>query len=87
MSRRFGPKGNTHPSVGKPCPACQKPFAAGDYTTIVVLGPGDDPEARERRDDGRAYNAVAVEVHFDCAAAEYRDETGAPQPPVEDRAS
>lgn len=62
----FGPKQEDHPSVGRPCPACKVPFAAGDYTTLVALGPGDDPEARERAVAGRVYNAVAVEVHFAC---------------------
>lgn len=65
--RRFGPKTEDHPSVGNECPACHNPFAAGDYTTLIPLGPGDDPEAQERAREGRAYNAVAVEVHFACA--------------------
>lgn len=69
---RFGPKAAGHPSVGRECPACHQPFAAGDYTTLVPLGPGDDPEGRQRRDEGRAYNAVALEIHWDCAAEEYR---------------
>lgn len=41
--------------------------AAGDYTTLVTLGPGDDAEARERRDAGRPYNAIASEIHWDCS--------------------
>lgn len=72
MSRRFGPKAADHPGVGEKCPACHVPFAAGDYTTLVPLGPGGDEEARERRDAGRVYNAIALEVHWDCAASEYR---------------
>ena len=67
MSRRFGPKTVDHPSVGEPCPACKVPFAAGDYTALVVLGPGDDAEAQKRRDQGRPYNAVALEVHWACS--------------------
>lgn len=49
--RKFGPKTEDHPSVGKPCQACGNPFKAGDYTTLVavVVGP----------------NAHAVEVHWD----------------------
>lgn len=62
----FGPKRADHPGVGQPCPACKAPFAAGDYTTLVTLGPGDDDEARGRAVAGRAYNAVALEVHFAC---------------------
>ena len=68
--RRFGPKAADHPSVGKPCPACQKPLAAGAFTTLVPLGPGDSEEARERARAGRPYNAVAVEIHWSCATGE-----------------
>lgn len=65
--RRFGPKQAGHPGIGVECPACHQPFIEGDYTTLVLLGPGDDPEERKRRDEGRPYNAVAVEVHWDCS--------------------
>lgn len=73
MSRRFGPKEADHPSIGRDCPACRAPFREGDFTRLVPLGPGDDPEARERARAGRPYNAVASEVHDECAAEEYRD--------------
>ncbi len=73
MSRKFGPKSEDHPSVGKECPACGKPFKAGDYTTLISLGPGDSSESRERRDTGRAYNAVAAEVHWECSTQETTD--------------
>ena len=65
--RKFGPKLAIHPSIGTPCPACQVPFIEGDYTTLALLGPGADKEARKRCADGRAYNAVAVEVHWECS--------------------
>jgi hypothetical protein len=65
--RKFGPKSEGHPGVGKPCPACQVPFKVGDYTTLVTLGPGDDPESQEKAKRGLAYRAVAVEVHWACA--------------------
>jgi hypothetical protein len=74
MSRKFGPKLATHPSVGTPCPACKIPFVAGDYTTLVALGPGDSAEARQRYAEGRAYNAVAVEVHWGCSAQQEEEE-------------
>lgn len=67
MTRKFGPKLSNHPSIGKPCPACGKLFKEGDYTTLVALGPGNDLEAQERAKQGRPYNAVAVEVHWDCS--------------------
>jgi hypothetical protein len=68
--RRFGPKTADHPSVSRECPACRQPFAVGDYTTLIALGPGDDPDAQERARDGRPYNAVAAEVHWACATGE-----------------
>lgn len=43
------------------------PLAAGDYTTLIPIGPGNDPEARERAKEGRPYNAVALEIHWECA--------------------
>lgn len=68
--RKFGPKPDDASSIGNPCPACRKSFKAGDYTTIVSLGPGDDPEEQAKARTGRAYNAVASEVHFACATGE-----------------
>ncbi len=65
--RPFGPKSTNHPSVGELCPACKLPFKAGDYTTLIALGPGVDEESQERCKEGRPYNAVAVEVHWKCA--------------------
>ena len=67
MSRVFGPKNAGHPGIGVECPACHVPFKEGDFTTLVTLGSGDDPEAQERAAQGRPYNAVALEVHAACA--------------------
>lgn len=67
MSRKSGPKQADHPSVGEKCPACKKPFKAGDYTTLVCLGPGDDEEARWQRDEGRPHNVVSLEIHWECS--------------------
>lgn len=74
MGRAFGPKGADHPTIGRPCPACHVAFAPGDFTTLVALGPGDDPDAQERAREGWAYNAVAVEVHYTCATGEVAPE-------------
>jgi hypothetical protein len=49
------------------CAACKKQFRVGDETTLVTLGPGDDPEQQERARAGRPYDAVAVVVHWSCA--------------------
>ena len=64
--RIFGPKTARHFSCGQPCPACHIPFAVGDYTTLLALGPGDDQEMQTRAREGRWYNAVAIEVHLAC---------------------
>jgi hypothetical protein len=64
---KFGPKSPDHPSIGEICKACNKPFVTGDFTTLIALGPGDDTEAQVRAREGRPYNAVAIEIHFDCA--------------------
>lgn len=69
-ARKFGPKNADHPGVGNPCPACHIAFAEGDYTTLVMLGPGDDPEQRDKARLGLVYTAVAVEVHWSCATGE-----------------
>jgi len=68
--RKFGPKSKDHQSIGYPCNACNEDFEEGDYTTIIALGPGTDPEARKKAREGRPYNAVAVEVHWACATGE-----------------
>jgi hypothetical protein len=68
--RKFGPKRLDHPSIGKKCPACEQPFKAGDFTTLIPLGPGGDPESREKCKDGKSYNAIALEVHWACATGE-----------------
>jgi len=70
FSRKIGPKTADHPSVGKPCPVCQEPFAAGDWTVLVPLGPGNDPEEQAKARAGRFYIAVAIEVHWACATGE-----------------
>lgn len=64
---RCGPKPADYSADGAPCAACRKQFRAGDYTTLIFLGPGDDADAQERARQGRPYNAIAVEVHWACA--------------------
>jgi len=68
--RKFGPKTKDHPTIGRECPACGKPFKEGDYTTLISLGPGDNKDARKRRDEGEAYNAIAMEIHWECSQKE-----------------
>lgn len=67
--RRFGPKTADHPSCNNPdstCPACGEMFQAGDFTTLVTIGPGTDEEEQQKAREGRAYNAIAVEAHYAC---------------------
>lgn len=49
------------------CPGCNKMFRMGDILTLITIGPGDDEEARERAAAGRAYNAIALPAHAECA--------------------
>ena len=68
--RRMGPLSPEHPLVRDsllPCPACHQSFVAGDYVTLVSLGPGTDEEERRKARAGAAYTAVAVCVHWGCA--------------------
>lgn len=68
-ARKFGPRPEDDTS-GRKCPACDKQFTKGDYTTLIALGPGDSEESRKRCREGRPYNAVALEVHWACATGE-----------------
>lgn len=65
--RKFGPKTKEGIIAGMKCRACDKEFKEGDYTTLVTLGPGDDEDERKRRDEGRPYNAIAIEIHWECS--------------------
>lgn len=67
MVRKFGPRDNRSDWPVPTCPACDEEFKEGDYTTLIAVGPGDDPEEQARRDAGEPYNSVAVEVHWDCS--------------------
>lgn len=62
----FGPKPEDHPSLILRCPSCLQGFQPGDFTTLAPLGPGDSPENREKCQEGRWYNAAAIEVHLSC---------------------
>jgi hypothetical protein len=65
--KKYGPKPADHPTIGIGCACCDDPFEAGDYTAIIPLGPGPDPEAQEAHRTGQPYAAIAVEVHWYCA--------------------
>jgi len=72
MPRKFAPLAADHPLVtdGTLCAGCSKPFVAGDVTTIVAIGPGDDPEQQQRARQGKVYNAVGAVAHYACVTGE-----------------
>lgn len=73
---KFAPLPADHPLVteheadAERCPGCHRRFIAGDITTIVVIGPGDDPEAQRKAREGHPYNAVGVVAHWSCVTGE-----------------
>lgn len=62
-----------HPLVreGAQCLACLDDFREGDLVSLLVLGPGDDPEEQAKWREGRWCNAVALPLHAACAG--YRE--------------
>lgn len=70
--KKMGPLAADHPLVieGEQCPGCKKKFAAGEYLTLVMIGPGDSEENRRKHSQHQPYNAVAVPVHWECAGGE-----------------
>lgn len=63
----MGPLAPDHPAINDQCPGCHIPFRAGDYVTLVPIGPGDDLEERAKARSGKPYNAIAQVVHWGCA--------------------
>jgi hypothetical protein len=59
-------------TIGKQCPACGVPFAAGDALTLVMLGPGADENRRWCASKGLVYNAVAIPIHWECSEEAYQ---------------
>ena len=64
---KLGPMQTNDPMLGKMCVACQKLFQVGDYTTLIVVGPGDNPDEQLKCREGFNYKVCAVEVHYACA--------------------
>jgi hypothetical protein len=48
------------------CPGCFADFAPGEYVTLVVIGPGRDPEAQRKAAADQFYSAVAIPAHAAC---------------------
>jgi len=49
------------------CPGCELPFVEGELATVYPIGPGHDPDARERARTGRHFTARAIVLHWACA--------------------
>lgn len=64
--RKYGPKKEDSPTLGRCCPICNHYLLIGDYTTLIPLGPGEDPQERRKCRLGQFYNAIAIEAHYDC---------------------
>ncbi len=65
--RAFQPMAADHPCVGNECAVCGSAFIAGDITTVIPLGPGDDSDDQEKARRGGWYSAYAVVAHAACA--------------------
>jgi hypothetical protein len=64
--QRIGPLRFNDQTIGYMCFACLIPFKVGDYTTLVKLGPGNDPVKQECERKKLPYDAVFLQVHFAC---------------------
>lgn len=54
----------------KTCVGCDQNFKAGQFITLLNIGPGGDEEERELAREGLAYTAVAIPVHWACVTGE-----------------
>jgi hypothetical protein len=52
--------------IGANCPACDRAIRAGDMVSVLVLGPGADPDARAKAKAKQPYDAACAEVHWAC---------------------
>jgi hypothetical protein len=48
------------------CVGCEKSLLKGEEVTIILIGPGDDVEARKKAALGQAYNAIGRTAHVLC---------------------
>lgn len=65
---KYGPKKADHPTVGRICSFCNKPFKEGDYTTLIPVEAGfASAEDAWKSMEGLPYNIEAEEVHYVCA--------------------
>ena len=62
---KMGPKELRPPGEYSVCPVCEAPFKEGDYTTLIPIGVANEKQ-KVKRDRGEVFNAVCVEVHWEC---------------------
>jgi hypothetical protein len=71
--RTFGPKQADHPSIGKLCPRCGKPFKCGDFTALIAIEGGfSSKEDEQKALAGHPFNIECEEVHYECAIGTYK---------------
>lgn len=68
--RRLGPRPYDALEGEPVCPGCRQVFKMGDYTTLVVIGPGLNEEAQRACREGEPFNAICVEAHWSCVTGE-----------------
>lgn len=76
----LGPKRADHPTVGCVCLACGQMFREGDYTTMIALGPGSDPQAKLAMLAGSNYIAQGLELHYTCVTGLLPEDAEKPKP-------
>ncbi len=71
VGRTFPPMLGDHALAEAPCIACMNPLAQPEEPIVLLtIGPGADPDTRDRHWAGRWYNAVAIPLHKACLGEE-----------------
>jgi hypothetical protein len=76
----LGPKKPDHPTIGAVCLACGRMLREGDYTTMVALGPGPDPQTKLACLAGKPYAAQGLELHYTCVTGMLPEDAEKPKP-------
>lgn len=53
-------------SATTPCPACLQPLLAGQFFTLIPIGPGGDPKKRALARQRVPYDPCFLGVHWAC---------------------
>lgn len=76
-----------HPLTYTLCPGCDFPLGNEAPVALVYVGPGPDPEDRQKAREGRWHTGAAVAVHALCAGADHPTEAPAQAPPAAEEAT